>query len=105
MGKLTFYHGTSREGWKFVKKQGSLIYPRATPASPNATPVVYLAKKRQEAEQYGDVILKVMYDPLKNPDKNNYHKDIWQIRVYEPIPIKDVKHIATYEFRLAMKGE
>lgn len=100
MSKLTFWHGTTKEGWAFVKKQGSLIYPRATEMFPNASPCVYLAKSRDEAEQYGDVILKIMYDPRKNPDKNNYIKNGWQMRVYEPIPLKDVKHIATYEFRL-----
>ena len=48
-------------------------------------PCTYLAVDYKEAQQYGDVILEVEYDPTMNPDKNNYEKDAWQCRVYEPI--------------------
>lgn len=53
----------------------------------------YLAVDLEEAKQYGNVVLKVEYNPFKHPKKNNYIERCWQIRVYEPIPIKSIKRI------------
>lgn len=47
----------------------------------------------KEAKHYGEVLLEVEYDPTKNPRENNYIEGCWQFRVYEPIPLKDVKQI------------
>lgn len=89
MGKLTFYHATNKLGWEFTKLQGFLLYPRDYGASP----CVYLAKTRKQAEEFGNIILRVKYDPTINPTKNNYEKSSWQVRVYEPIPMKDIEYI------------
>lgn len=51
----------------------------------------YLAVDIEEAKHYGDVLLSVKYDPMKNKKKNNYVEGCWQVRVYEPIPIDNIK--------------
>lgn len=87
--KITFYHGTDKQGWKETLKQGYLLHQRGE----NMSPCTYLATEKEEAKQYGDYVLEVQYNPYKNPDKNNYCKDCWQLRVYEPILIEDIKLI------------
>lgn len=84
-GILTFYHGTSEHGLKNTNKQGYLLHERKSDIMPNASPCTYLATDFKEAKQYGDIILKVKYNPFKNPQMNNYCKGCWQVRVYEPI--------------------
>lgn len=51
----------------------------------------YLAVDIEEAKHYGDVLLLVEYDPMKNKKQNNYMEGCWQVRVYEPIPIDNIK--------------
>jgi len=54
----------------------------------------YLAVNKEEAEQYGDVVLEVEYEPKENSKDNNYFDDdCWQIRVYVPISLNKVKRI------------
>ena len=79
--KMRFYHGTNEVGWKETQKQGYLLHKRGKDMSP----CTYLAVKKEDAEKYGDIILEVEYDPFENPKMNNYHKDAWQLRVYEPL--------------------
>ena len=62
------------------------------------SPCTYLAVEKKEAEQYGDVILEVEYDPTINPKMNNYQKDSWQLRVYEPIYINNIKITLSHRF-------
>ncbi len=82
---LTFYHGTNEHGLETTKKQGYLLHERKSEIMPNASPCTYLALDVEEAKQYGNIILKVKYNPFKNPQMNNYCKGCWQVRVYEPI--------------------
>lgn len=82
---MKFYHGTSKHGLKETKKQGFLLHKRTNKMFPTMTPCTYLAVDINEAKEYGDIILEVEYDPHKNPEMNNYQKDSWQVRVYEPI--------------------
>ena len=89
--KKTFYHGTNKHGWEETLKQGYLLHDRGEDISP----CTYLAVDIKEAECYGDIILKVKYDPSINPNKNNYQKGCWQLRVYEPIPLKDITKLPT----------
>lgn len=84
---LIFYHGLTKEKWQQTIKQGYLLHNR------NTSPVVYLATTKEEALCYGEVLLEVKYNPHKNPNENNYHKDCWQFRVYEPIELKNVKEV------------
>lgn len=82
---MKFYHGTNKYGLEEAKKQGYLLHKRDTREFPNITSCTYLAVDIEEAKQYGDIILEVNYDPFKNPENNNYKKESWQCRVYEPI--------------------
>jgi len=82
---MKFYHGMNKKGLKETEEQGFLLHKRATEDSPRMSPCTYLATDIEEAKEYGDIILEVEYDPFKNPKENNYQKDSWQVRVYEPI--------------------
>lgn len=86
---MYFYHGMSRADWEFTKDQGFLLHPRGDKMSP----CVYLATSQEAAERYGEILIEVEYDPYKNPGQNNYHPDAWQCRVYERIPLSNVKVI------------
>ncbi len=90
---MKFYHGTNKHGWKKTKQQGHLLHERKNDLFPNMSPCTYLAIDKKEAEQYGDILLEVEYDPYSNPKENNYQKDSWQLRVYEPIELKNIKRI------------
>lgn len=82
---MKFYHGTNNHGLNETKVQGYLLHKRATKRYPNISPCTYLAIDKKEARQYGNILLKVEYDPNMNPKYNNYHIGCWQVRVYEPI--------------------
>jgi len=88
---VVWYHGTTREAWERIQKQGALHGDRGR--SPiTGKPVArctYLARDLEEARQYGDVILEVDYEPMLGQD--NYEPGGWQIRVYTPIPLWNVK--------------
>ena len=89
---MRFYHGTNKFGLQAIQKQGFLLHKRVILddfGEPSKifkpSPCTYLAVDIEEAKQYGDIILEVEYNPHKNPEMNNYQKDAWQVRVYEPI--------------------
>jgi len=86
---MKFYHGTNQHGLDETIKQGFLLHKRVVKGY-NPDPCTYLAINEKEARQYGDIVLGVEYDPLKNPKMNNYQDGCWQLRVYEPIPIKNI---------------
>lgn len=86
---MKWFHGTNEEAWKHIQKEGILFgIDKFVNSSPRKT---YLAADIEEAKCYGNVILEVEYDPFINPKMNNYIDDCWQIRVYEPIQIKNVR--------------
>lgn len=86
MKMMKFYHGTSQETWNKIQKEGCLFGVRNAPSR-----CTYLAMDKEEAVQYGDVVLEVDYDPTVNPEMNNYYDGCWQMRVYEPISLKDIR--------------
>ena len=105
---MKFYHGTSEEKWKAIQEEGILFGRRyVTDNKGNITKEVdrctYLATDIEEAQQYGDIVLEVEYNPYNDKgivkkDKrgipiNNYIPNCWQVRVYEPIPLTDIKQI------------
>ena len=109
---MTFYHGTSQENWEAIQKEGILLGRRfVTDSDGNIMKEVdrctYLATDIEEAKHYGEIVLEVEYNPFdsngkikKNKRKiplNNYFMDCWQIRVYEPIPIENIKIIQIME--------
>ena len=95
-----FYHGTSMENWNKIQEEGVLFGVRqvlnndgtvCTKYRPSRC--TYLACDIEEAKCYGEVVLEVEYDVLKNRDKNNWAPDCWQVRVYEPIKTEKIKRI------------
>ena len=93
---MTFYHGTTQENWDKIQQEGVLFGRRyITDTKGNRLKEVdrctYLAVDIEEAQCYGDVLLLVEYDPTKNKKSNNYVEGCWQVRVYEPIPIDNIK--------------
>lgn len=95
---MIFYHGTSKENWEAIQREG-ILYGRRYILGENCFPIkevdrcTYLAVDLEEAKYYGDVVLQVEYDPMKPGAKNNYCEGCWQVRVYEPIPLRDINKI------------
>ena len=107
---MKWYHGTSKENWKAIQEEGILFGRRYV--TDNDGKIIkevdrctYLACDIEEAKHYGEVVLEVEYNPFDangriKKDKrkiplNNYFIDIWQIRVYEPIPLSDMAVVDT----------
>ena len=84
---MKFYHWTTKEKWEKIKSEWCLWGVRdiewLTPCR-----CTYLAVDKNEAKQYGDIVLEVEYEPKEWQD--NYCKWCWQVRVYEPIPIENI---------------
>lgn len=95
---MIFYHGTSEDNWKTIQEEG-ILYGRRYVLNNDGTihhevdRCTYLAVDLEEAKQYGNVILEVEYNPHEHPKKNNYIDDCWQVRVYEPISINNIKRV------------
>ena len=93
---MIFFHGTSYENWGKIKQEG-VLYGRRYVVDGNQVKEVdrctYLSTDIDEAKCYGNIVLQVEYDPFKHKKRNNYIDGCWQIRVYEPIPISNVKPI------------
>lgn len=91
---MVFYHGTSKENWNAIQKEG-ILYGRRYITDNNGNIIkevsrcTYLAVNIEEAKCYGDVVLQVEYNPI-NSKHNNYKEGCWQVRVYEPIPLSNV---------------
>lgn len=94
---MVFFHGTSKENWNAIQKEGILFGRRfVTDDNGNIIKEVdrctYLAVDLEEAKCYGDVVLQVEYNPL-NSKHNNYKEGCWQVRVYEPISISKIQEV------------
>lgn len=102
---MVFYHGTTKENWKKIKEEGFLFGRRYVVDNENVKEIsrcTYLAFDKDEASHYGDIVLKVNYNPFdengnirkdENGFLNNYVPDGWQLRIYEPIPISNLTEI------------
>ena len=94
---MVFYHGTSKENWNAIQKEG-ILYGRRFVTDNHGNIIkevdrcTYLAVDLEEAKCYGDVVLQVEYNPL-NSKHNNYTEGCWQVRVYEPIPISKIQEV------------
>jgi len=99
---MIFYHGTTKESWETIQQEG-FLYGRRYIVDNNGKIVqevsrcTYLATDLEEAKHYGEVVLQVEYDPKssKHRNYNNYVDDCWQLRVYEPIPLSQIKLLNT----------
>jgi hypothetical protein len=106
---MKFYHATSEDLWTDIQKEGVLFGRRYIVDDVTRKPIkevsrcTYLALKQEDAEEFGEVVLEVEYNPFntrgrikrdkRNRPLNNYSPDSWQLRVYEPISLENVKRI------------
>ena len=105
---MIFYHATTEELWKDIQEEGVLFGRRyivdiAGRPVKEVSRCTYLALKQEDAEEFGDVILEVEYNPFnscgrikrdkRNRPLNNYSPDSWQLRVYEPIHFENIRRI------------
>lgn len=92
---MIFYHGTTKENWDKIQQEGVLWgrrYFTDKGVKKEVDRCTYLAVDKEEAEQYGEIVLQVEYDPHSSKH-NNYIEGCWQVRVYEPISIDSIKQI------------
>ena len=100
---MKFYHGTSMESWKAIKKEGVLwggcTYHKT--GGKGCYRYTYLSPHREVALAYAKpVLLEVEYEPVGVGSKiDNYGFDpppgetCWQFSVFVPIPLKQVRRI------------
>ena len=105
---MVFYHGTTKTAWQTIQDEGVLWgirkMPEGSPFNPDRC--TYLAVEKADAmgwipEDEEEVILEVEYDP-KAPGvgiRNNWIPGCWQVRVYEPIPIANIREKRSPESR------
>lgn len=95
---MIFYHGTTEDAWCKIQEEG-MLYGRRYVLNDDGTinheidRCTYLAIDLDEAKQYGNIVLKVEYNPYEHPNKNNYMDGCWQVRVYEPIPMYNIQKV------------
>lgn len=80
---MIFYHGTTKEKWAEIQEEGVLWGVRNAPSR-----CTYLTPMIEEARCYGEIVLRVDYDPLEGD--NNYVGGCWQHREYFPIALDQV---------------
>lgn len=77
---------------KILKEK--ILFGRRGTEQEKLSRVTYLAVDYNEACCYGDIILKVWYNPYRNKKMNNYIVGCWQCRVYEKIFLEDIKKVS-----------
>ena len=100
--KVKFYHGTNKQAWNAIQKEGILWGPhsyRYTYLTPNINLAIHFGK---------DIILEIEYRPVGcspnlgidnyafSPEKGQKIVETeycWQFSVFVPIPLKNVKKL------------
>ena len=91
---MTFYHGTNKDSWKSIQDEGVLWgrrYVQEDDGLKEISRCTYLTTDKREAMMYGDIVLKVEYEPTEVND--NYVEGCWQLRVYVPISLENVTRV------------
>ena len=91
MKSNVWYHGTTEEAWKKIQKEGFLWGTHK-----NGRRFTYLCLNRDEASHYGDITLRVEYDPILDLDNNNFSPDTFEmgeIKVTSPIQATNVRKV------------
>ena len=103
---MKFYHGTTEENWERIVDEGVLYGRRYIVDGETRNPITelerctYLAVDPEEANNYGDVLLEVEYNPYKKDARcNHFEEGCWQLRVYEPIEIKNIKRVKIQDLK------
>ena len=93
---MKFYHGTSKENWDLIQKEG-VLWGYKNPSHR----YTYLTPEIEVAEKYGSIVLEIDYEPVGINGKciDNYGFDppkgqtCWQFSVFVPINLKKVTKI------------
>jgi len=83
-----WYHGTTKEAFKKIQRDKVLWG-----VQPNGKRFTYLCLDKEEADAYGEITLRVDYDPVMDLDNNNFNPDSLDMKVTSPIPVTSVKRI------------
>ena len=86
-----WYHGTSESAFQKIQKEGKLWGKHS-----NGRRFTYLCLNKEEADMYGDITLRVVYDPTLDLENNNFSPDsleMGEIKVASPIGISNVRRI------------
>ena len=87
---MKFYHWTSKDKREQIQWEWILRWIREVEWM-HPSRCTYLAVDKNEAKHYWEVVLEVEYDVNKHPEENNYCEWCWQVRVYEPIQMENIK--------------
>jgi hypothetical protein len=89
---MIFYHGTSKENWKKMQKEGILFGTGENYRYTYLTPEIEIARK------FGQVVLEVEYEPIgAGSGIDNYGFNppegmtCWQFTVFVPILLSNVR--------------
>lgn len=91
---MKFYHGTSKEKWKLIKREGILW-------GIHSYRYTYLTPEIEIAKAYGEIILEIDYRPVgingKGIDNYGFNppegETCWQFSVFIPIPLTMIKQL------------
>ena len=88
---VVWYHGTSQEAWAQIQQEGVLWGRRNAPSR-----CTYLCDTPEEAAEHGGVVLEVEWFPSA-AGLHNYAPGCWQVRTYDPIPLRCVRVLLSDE--------
>jgi len=86
-----WYHGTSDHSWKQIQKEGKLFGIQK-----NGKRFTFLCNSKDEASLYGDVVLRVEYDPLMDLFNNNFSPEtleFGEMKVTSEIELSKVRRV------------
>lgn len=89
--KMKFYHWTTKSSREKIQAEWYLRGVRERLHGLTPSRCTYLAVNLEEAKEYGEIVLEVDYNPYKHRRENNYMPWCWQVRVYEPILLENLK--------------
>lgn len=91
---MIFWHATSEANLTAIRKEG-VIWGLRAHGSLDEVPLrcTYLSLALVHAKKFGEVVLRVEYDPSINPYENSFVEGCWQVRVYEPIDVSAITSV------------
>lgn len=88
MKQNIWYHGTSDHAWKKIQKEGKLLGVHN-----NGRRFTFLCRNKEEAGLYGNVTLRVEYDPTLDLDNNNFTPEMFELGEIKTISEIDISKI------------